>query len=503
MRSTKLARPPVSYPSLNYMDDIADTPERVMGRDTTEDEMSLGYVEKTDSEGRYLEQVGVDREDRLTHFHVVGASGVGKSKFLEYLISQDLYWSFHGKGGFGLIDPHGDLLHSFLIGLTALSHGIESAWPESNIVHIDPTDRERTVCFNPLELSEGVEASQQARELVVAFKKIYGDAWGNRLEAMLRNALIVLIENNLALTELPLVLKNPAVRERLLRNVKNETCHEYFEDEYNKWSERTRLEWMQSTTNKIDDFLSDTRMRQIFSSTKSSFDLQQIMDNGMILLVNLSKGDLGEDNSNLLGSLLLSKIQMTAMKRKGDSHLPFYLYIDEFQNFASDSFVQTLDEARKFKLSLTLAHQNLSQVPARLRASLLTCGLQACFRVSRMDAEVLAKEFFAGQFADPAKREKSIERLQSLPQRYCYVKNHATGGVVKILVPAGYTPQIHDTVNENYRIITEGGKDIEDIIKQKNIGGRWLRKREDVEKEYRARRRALLGDDESEFFRDR
>jgi hypothetical protein len=332
-------------------------------------------------------------------------------------------------------------------------------------------------------------------ELVSAFEKMYGTAWGARLEAVLRNSLIVLIENELPLTEISLVLQDSAVRDKLLRNVKNETCREYFRDEFNKWPERTRLEWIQSTTNKINAFFSDERIRRIFASPKSSFSLRDLMDNGKILLINLSKGDLGEKNSYLLGSLFLTKIQMEAMKRgrirnKGKRRL-FYLYIDEFQNFAGGNFTGIINETGKYNLSLIVANQSLAQLTNELRQSVLSCGLQAYFRVPRRDAELLAKEAYAGVFRVPPRWEECFARLQSFPKGVCLIKSKSVGGIVEVKVPT-ITPAWEGMNDEKFEV----------ILKDARVGEKYLRDNAEIEKEYQARREKLK-ENEPESFRER
>lgn len=434
---------------------------------------------------------GLSKKYREAHFYVIGSTRTGKSKFLHNLIRHSVIW----QEGFGVIDPHGDLFQA----VKDEFFGAEIPLVES-IVVIDPTDKKYSVAFNPLELPEGIEAAQQANELVSAFKKLYGTSWGARLEAILRNTLILLIENGLTLTEVPLVLKDNIIRRRLLRNVKNETCREFFEGDFNRWSEHTKLEWTQSTLNKIDAFLSDNRMRQMFCSPKSSFDFQDIFDNKKVLLVNLSKGELGEEASNLLGSLLLSKIQITAMRRSGireTERKPFYLYIDEFQNFASENFTDVINETGKYKLSLTLANQSLQQLPTELQTAALSCGLIACFRVSRYDAERLAKESFAGVWGEPLPWEESFQILQSLQNRECLVKNKITGGIVIVRTP--------EVIPIQHRGIPELWDEVEDMLRgwRKNIhmGKLYLRRREDIEREYHERRRLLAVNSEPQGFR--
>lgn len=445
----------------------------VRRREPNEDELALGYAYGQEDERDLFQLKGVRQEDRATHFYVIGGSGTGKTKFLESLIKQDI-----ANGvGFGVIDPHGDLTE-YVKSRLALEDGLDE-----RVVLIDPTDTENTVCFNPLEKLEGVSAAELAAELVLVFEKIWHDAWGARMEDIFRNTLIALIENNQTLAEVPLLLADEDARTRLTENIRNETCREFFK-KFNSWSKSVKNEWTESTLNKVNAFLSDERVRQIFLSPKSSFNLRDVIDSGKILLVKLDKGRL-KGSGDLLGSLLLSKIQMAAFSRtdtKESERKLFYLYIDEFQNFATESFIDMLDEARKYKLSLTLVHQNLSQLPVKLRASILTnCGLQAYFRISRLDAELLAKESYAGVFAEPQAWEAHIQELQSLPQRVCLVKNKIEGGIVIIR-----------TLDVEKSEATADG-----------IGGRYLRKREEVEREYKTRREALAAVDEPESFRDR
>ena len=301
----------------------------VRERAPNRDELALGHAWGTE-EGRDVFQMkGVSQDDRASHFYIIGASGKGKTKFIEYLIRQDMWHNqnYAAAPGFGVIDPHGDLYHEVKACLLSAHDQFKN-----RVVLIDPTDKERSVCFNPLELSEGVEPIQQVKELLAAFEKIYGDSWGQRLEALLRNTLIVLIENGMTMAEIPLLLTNETIRKKLLRNVKNETCVAYFENDFEEWSKYDKVNWRQSTLNKIDAFITDKRLKRIFMSPKSSIDLRDIMDNGKILLVNLSTGDLGEDASKLFGSLLVTKLKQAAMKRGQEERRPFYLYrrVSEF-----------------------------------------------------------------------------------------------------------------------------------------------------------------------------
>jgi hypothetical protein len=418
----------------------------------TEDVLDLGWY--SSEKKQELQMAKVRERDRAVHFYIVGASGCGKSKFLEFLIRQDV-----AKGnGFGVIDPHGDLIED-VKGYLALALPKEEM--EERVILIDPTDEKYTVAFNPLEKLEGVSSAEIAAELVEAFKKIWIDAWGARMEDLLRNTLIALIEAELTLDNLPRFLIDEDFRENVLEKVIHPIAKRYFQ-RFNALAPRIREEWMESTLNKVNAFLSDDRIREIFSYEKSSFNLREIMDHRKILLIKLDRGRLKE-NGDLLGSLLMTKIRMAAFSRSDipkEKRVPFYLYIDEFQNFATEEFIDTLSEARKYGLVLIMAHQNLSQLPKNLQDSILTnCGIQCYFRVCRRDAEILAKEAFettglevksvklSREYSDydwftyPEEWERYIQELEQLPNRCFYAKHKIEGGVLPLMtadVPPAY-----------------------------------------------------------------
>lgn len=361
-------------------------PAVVPAPDFAENEIALGWYHNEERNELRTARIAWEPQAGRPHAYLVGGSGTGKSKLLEAMILQDIAL---GRG-FGVIDPTGDLVENVKGWLC------NETWHdlEDDIVLLDPLRPESTVVFNPLDRIPGVSIEEQALHLVNAFKKIWEDAWGARMEDLLRNTLIVLQENDLTLAELPLFLIDGAFRSKALRNSKHPIAQDYFR-RFLDLTDKTRNEWMESTLNKVDAFLADSRVRQALSGNRSSFDLRQIMDNSRVLLVRLDRGRLPE-SGDLLGSLLMAKIEMAAFSRSDTlrSHrVPFALYVDEFQNFASENFVETLAEARKYGLCLTMAHQNLAQMPRSLLASALgNCDLQLFFRVSRSDAEVLAKE---------------------------------------------------------------------------------------------------------------
>ena len=303
------------------------------------------------------------------------------------------------------------------------------------------------------------------------------------------------MENNLTLAELPLFLTNSEVRRKILDNIEHDVCRQYFE-RFNSLRRTTQDEWMESTLNKVNAFLFENNLRLMLASPKSSFNLRRIMDEGKILLVKLAKGQF-KSNADLLGSLMLAKIQAAAFSRTDiieSKRKKFYLYIDEFQNFATESFPTMLAEASKYKLPLIIAHQNLAQLPASLRAAILSnCRLQAYFQISRDDANILAKESLASIYHEPPGWEGYIQALQELKRRECVIKNKIVGGVAPV-----YTldlPPAHEFA----------GMDEEEFAEKVaacGIGAKYLRNRKEIEKSCKERRDELIKIDDSSSFRE-
>lgn len=442
--------------------------------------INLGWYWSENKEEHQLAKI--PEKDRNTHFYVIGATGTGKTKFIEYLIQQDIA----NGNGFGVIDPHGDLIEDikgFLV--NHLEDQISQDAFLDRIILIDPTDPEYTVIFNPLEKMPNISVAEQASELVSSFRKIWSDSWGVRMEDLMRNSMISLGETELGLIDLPTFLTNRSFRKATLQKVSHTIAQEYFR-RFDSMTDRSQITWIEPVMNKINAFLSDERIRHIFSLNKSSFNLRDIMDQKKILLIKLDKGRL-KDSANLLGSLFMAKIQMAAFSRSDipqEKRVPFYLYIDEFQNFANDSFSVILSEARKYGLSLIMAHQNLAQIPTTLRSTVLgNTGIQVVFRINRQDAQLLAKEAFeySGYEVKTMSKfspkfwslgeewEHHTEELQNLPPRYCYVKHKIEGGLIQI-----QTADI-ETVHSDTRNIAFGRKyqvkrsEIEALLKQKQI----------------------------------
>lgn len=336
--------------------------------------------EASDRAGLYMPE-----EDRSTHVYVLGSSGVGKSKGLATWILADIY----GGRGCGVIDPHGDLIRDI----------IASAPNREDIIIVDLTDPHYVIGFNPLEQQRGIDPYTQALELVEVFRKIWDltDATTPRLLEILRNSVYTLIEAGGTMLDIEPLLTNQEFRTEAIRHVKNEAVHSFWHNRFAKWDNRDRISNVESTLNKVSTFTSDPRIRMMLSSKKSTIDIREIMDTSKVLLINLSKGAL-RTNSYLLGALFVAKIQMAAMSRESlppQQRVPWYLYVDEFQNYATDSFAEIMSEVRKYGLSITFAHQNLKQLPEHLKATILSNAKNfIIFRLDRQDAELMIKYMF-------------------------------------------------------------------------------------------------------------
>src|SRR5918992_164274 len=395
-----------------------------------------------------LQMTKIPLKDRAIHMYVIGASGSGKTKFLESLIEQDV----HLGNGFGIVDPHGDLIEDTKGFLAQYYHDTKDERVFDRVVIVDPTDPKFTVAFNPLEILPGVEPIEQAQELVMVFKSMWPDAWGARMEDLFRNALIALGQAELTLAQMPEFLTVQSFRSEVMKKVDQPITNLYWE-RFDQLGKANQLVWTDPVTNKVNAFLADYRVSQMLSQPKSSFNLRDIMDHKKILLIKLNKGKLRQ-SADLLGSLFMAKLQLAAFSRADipiAARVPFYLYIDEFQNFASESFGVVLSEARKYGLSLILAHQTLQQIPKELRSVILgNAGIQVYFRTNREDAELLAKEAFIYDgyqvktmqitgdrmntkfWSMGEEWEHNFAQLQNMPPRHCLIKHKIQGGILPL-----------------------------------------------------------------------
>ncbi|QQS20583.1 MAG: type IV secretion system DNA-binding domain-containing protein [Candidatus Moraniibacteriota bacterium] len=329
---------------------------------------------------------GIKADDRRRHMYIIGKTGMGKTNLLENLVIQDIQ---HGSG-VAYIDPHGDTAEKLI-----------RAIPPSRIndvIYFNPSDQEYPVAFNVMEHVSGEYRHLVASGLVGVFKKIWADSWGPRLEYILRNAILALLEYpGSTLLGVMRLLVDKEYRKRVVDRVSDPVVKSFWVDEYTKWNDRVLQEVIAPIQNKVGQFLSSSLIRNIVGQTVSSFDVRNVMDNRKILIMNLSKGRIGEDNSALIGAMMITKIQLAAMGRVDtpeDERKDFYLYVDEFQNFATESFANILSEARKYRLNLVLANQYILQLEETVRDAIFgNAGSIVSFRVGATDAEFLEKEF--------------------------------------------------------------------------------------------------------------
>jgi hypothetical protein len=332
-------------------------------------------------------QFGMLRTDRSRHVYIIGQTGTGKSGLMELFALSDI---FHNQG-YALIDPHGDLAVNNLRFI-----------PTSRIqdvVYLNPADTAFPLGFNPLEVFDPSQKSTTSSEVIGVLKRMFETSWGPRLEYILRYTLLALLDRpNTTMLDITRMLTDKKFREETLTYCTDTVVLQFWRVEFAGWNDKFASEAIAPVLNKVGAFTANPVIRNIIGQPHSTFNIRQIMDEGKILVVNLSKGLLGEDNAAILGALLVTKIQLAAMSRsdieKIEDRRPFYLYVDEFQNFATDSFATILSEARKYGLNLTVANQYISQMSETVRDAVFgNVGSMITFRVSADDAPILAKQF--------------------------------------------------------------------------------------------------------------
>ena len=332
-------------------------------------------------------QFGMLRRDRSRHVYIIGQTGAGKSGLLELFALSDVFYN----QGYCIIDPHGDFAVNNLRFVPR--HRIK------DVVYFNPADTAYPVAFNPLEKTDGTRKPNISSEVIGVLKRMFGDSWGPRLEHILRYTLLALLDRpETTLLDISRMLTDKDFRKETLDYCQDVTVLQFWKHEFGQWSEKQVNESIAPVLNKVGAFTANPIIRNIIGQPKSSFNVRKIMDEGKILVVNLSKGLIGEDNAGILGAFLVTKIQLAAMSRSDipdvDKRRPFYLYVDEFQNFATDSFATILSEARKYGLNLTVANQYVSQMTDTVRDAVFgNVGTTISFRVSADDAPILSKQF--------------------------------------------------------------------------------------------------------------
>ncbi|MCX6734191.1 MAG: type IV secretion system DNA-binding domain-containing protein [Candidatus Peregrinibacteria bacterium] len=329
---------------------------------------------------------GIKRDDRRRHLYTVGKSGSGKSKLLELLIIDDIK---NGKG-FGVLDPHGDLIDNIMRYIP--KERID------DVILFDPADTEFPIAFNPMESVDDAYKMQVTTGFLNIFKKVFGDNWTYRLEHVLRYTTLALLDSpNTTVVSIQKMLTDKNYRQKIVSRIQDTTVKSFWVSEFAAWSEKFDSEAITPLLNKVGQLISTNMIRNIIGQPKTKFNLRDVMDNKKILLMKVSKGLLGEENSGLIGSMVITKLFQAAMSRADmleEKREDFYFYVDEFQNFATDTFAEILSEARKYRLNLTIAHQYMGQLNDVVRKTVFgNVGSMVSFRVGAEDAAVLEGEY--------------------------------------------------------------------------------------------------------------
>jgi CxxC-x17-CxxC domain-containing protein len=403
---------------------------------------------------------GIKRRDRRQHMYILGKSGTGKSVLLSNLIIQNIQ---NGEG-VCVVDPHGELVEEVL-------HLI----PEhrlKDVIYFNPADTDYHIGFNVIQIDDPKYKHLVASGLMGIFTKIWANAWSARMEYILNNAILALLDTpNTTLLGIPRLLVDKEYRKFIISNLKDPVVKAFWVNEYEQWRDQFRNEAIAPIQNKVGQFLSSSIIRNVVGQEQSTIDIFKIMNEGKIFLVNVSKGRIGEDNSALLGGMIITKIQLAAMERvriPENERRDFYLYVDEFQNFATDSFANILSEARKYRLNLIIAHQYTAQLAnengTKVRDAVFgNVGTMIIFRVGADDADFIEKEF-APEF--------TAQDLVNLPNYHIYLKLMIDGVTsrpfsattlppVKVDISAGVKERIIQSSRELY---TRKREDVEESI---------------------------------------
>ena len=390
---------------------------------------------------------GIKRKDRRQHMYVLGKSGTGKSVLLSNLIIQNI----QNGDGVCVVDPHGELVEEIIALIP--DNRIE------DVIYFNPADTDYHIGFNVLQIDDPKYKHLVASGLMGIFTKIWANAWSARMEYILNNAILALLDTpGTTLLGIPRILVDKDYRQMIISNLKDPVVKAFWVHEYEQWRDQFRNEAIAPIQNKVGQFLSTSIIRNVLGQPKSTIDIFEIMNKGKIFLVNVSKGRIGEDNSALLGGMLITKIQLAAMERvriPEDERKDFYLYVDEFQNFATDSFANILSEARKYRLNLIIAHQYTAQLENKdgsvVRDAVFgNVGTMIIFRVGADDAEFLEKEF------EP---EFMAQDLVNLPNYHVYLKLMIDGVTSRPFSATTLPPlKIDPTANVSAKIIASSRK---------------------------------------------
>ncbi len=429
-----------------------EPPENLPIITNTEKDKNISVFAETNFRHR-KQKFGVKTDDRRRHMYLIGKTGVGKTNMMENMVISDI------KVGHGVavVDPHGDFVDSILQYI-----------PKNRIndvIIFDPGDKEFPIAFNPLETVNKDQRDLVASGLISIFHKIWAESWGPRLEYILRNTILSLLSYpDSTMLGILRMLVDKDYRSKVIKKLNDPVIHDFWTKEFAQYNDKTRVEAVLPIQNKVGQFLSSPTIRNIVGQPKSKINMREIIDNKRILLLKLAQGQIGEDNSSLLGAMMITKMQLAAMSRTDipeEERVDFYLYVDEFQNFATESFAKILSEARKYRLNLTLANQYIAQLSEEVRNAIFgNMGSLVCFRVGAGDAKYLAKE------VEPVFEEND---LVNLDKYHIYTKLSIDGITGNAF--SAKTLKVPDEVEDNTEVIVKGSREKyatrRDIVEEK------------------------------------
>ncbi len=386
---------------------------------------------------------GIKTEDRRQHMYVIGKTGTGKTTMIFNMAIQDIV---NGRG-VCIVDPHGEFVETIIKRI-----------PEErlkDVIYFNPIDTEYPIGFNVLEVPDPKYKHLVSSDLMAIFTKIWANVWSARMEYILSNCVLALLDTpGTTLLGIPRILTDKDYRQRIIANIKDPVVRGFWVNEYESWRDQFRNEAIVPIQNKVGQFLSTSLVRNIVGQPKSTINIAEIMNSEKIFLVNLSKGRIGEDNAALLGAMIITKIQLAAMERVRlhmSERKDFYLYVDEFQNFVTDSFANILSESRKYRLNLIIAHQYIGQLATKdstvVRDAIFgNVGTMVIFRVGAADADFLEKEL------EP---EFTIEDVVNLPNRQIYLKLMVDGVTSRPFSASTLAPLALSANENNHEIVIE------------------------------------------------
>jgi hypothetical protein len=363
-----------------------EAPENLpVSTDDEEEKKHINFFARTEYKNR-IATFGIKKDDRRRHVYIIGKTGTGKSTMIANMAINDM----RNGEGVAVVDPHGDLSDILLDYIP--SHRI------NDVAYLDPSDIDYPFHLNPLEIKNTAYRELISSGIVSIFYKLYHYSWGPRLEYILRNTILTLLHvPDSTLLQVPEILTNERYRQKVVERISDRVLKNFWVNEFGKMSPQMRAEATSPILNKVGQFLSSQTIRNIVGSSTSTVNLEDMMNQGKIVIVNLSQGKLGEDSSALLGAMIITKMQLAAMNRvymAESERRDFYLYVDEFQNFATTSFIKILSEARKYRLDLVLANQYIGQIDEDVQKAIFgNAGSIVSFSVGATDARILAKEF--------------------------------------------------------------------------------------------------------------